>query len=138
MHHNSNEFYLLGLSLCEFNPIIECILNGVYLVWAFKLGLLCALLITQGYVLLWCGGFMLIVTYLRARRWREKWHAREHKHNTLDIEYIESLSERKISKYKREQIITEIMNRPSKLGWSYLLFFTPQIALFSLIYWQHG
>ena len=130
MQYQPREVYIGG-----FNPIYECALTGFFLIASLKLGLVFALVVFQDDVLLWQGLFLTIVTLFRAKRWYDKWQDRERRIKCIEINYIERLSDETAPQYKKQQAITEIMNRPSKVWWSYLLFLTPHIALLGFCWW---
>lgn len=130
MQYQPKEVYIGG-----FNPIYECAVNGFFLIGAAKLGLVFAAVVFADDILLWQCIFLGTVTLLRAKRWYDKWQDRELRIKCIDINYIERLSDETAPPYKKQQAITAVKNRASNVWWSYLLFFTPHIALFGFCWW---
>lgn len=133
MQYQPREVYIGG-----FNPIYECVLNGFLLIASMKLSLVFAAVVFGDDILIWQGIFLSIVTIFRAKRWHDKWQDRELRIKCIEINYIERLSDEAAPKSKKQQAITRITNRPSKVWWSYLLFFTPHMLLASLTWWLLG
>lgn len=130
MQYQPKEVYIGG-----FNPVYECMLNGFLLIAGGKLGLMFAAIVMGGEILLWVSVFLIMITLLRARRWHEKWQDRELRIKCIEINYIESLSDDIATRHKKQQVVSMIKARASKVWWSYVLFFLPHITLFVLCWW---
>ncbi len=130
MQYQQKEVYIGG-----FNPVYECVQNGFFLIGAGKLGVMFSIVVIRGDILFWVSAFIGVVTLLRAKRWYDKWQDRELRIKCIDINYIERLSNEITPQYKKQQAITAITNRASKVWWSYLLFFTPHMALLGFCWW---